>query len=157
MEKRKLVINAAICDCRSVTEEILNSYESIQINTSCILVSKNSKELLSRYHVAMNTADVTEIPDDAEVLIQNGSFTIEENTIMSKPTVLIVNGSFILIKGAKSIGVLFINTGKWFCILSIRYTNQLPPLKVNGSVSTYPSDAICLKINLYLIKYLSLG
>ena len=39
MEKRKLVINAAICDCRSVTE-ILNSYESIQINTSCILVSK---------------------------------------------------------------------------------------------------------------------
>ncbi|CUH92728.1 hypothetical protein [Herbinix luporum] len=153
MEKRKLVINAAICDCRSVTEEILNSYESIQINTSCILVSKNSKELLSRYHVAMNTADVTEIPDDAEVLIQNGSFTIEENTIMSKPTVLIVNGSLHINKGSEKALESFLSIQVNGSVSYPSDTqNQLPPLKVNGSVSTYPSDAICLKNKFILDK-----
>jgi hypothetical protein len=153
MEKKKLIVNTAICDTRSLTEETLNSYESIEINAASILVSAKSKELLSRIHVVINVADVFEIADDAEVNIQNGSYQISKGTIMAKPTVLIVNGSLQIEKDSEEALKTFVS------ILvngSITYPsglqNNLPMLKVNGSTSTYPSDAICLKNKLLLDK-----
>ena len=153
MEKKKLIVNAAVCDTRSVTEEILNSYESIEINAASILVSAKSKELLSRYHVAMNESDIIEIDDDAGVNVQNGSYEISKGTIMAKPTVLIVNGSLQIEKNSEEALKSFISI---IVNGSVTYPsglqNQLPPLKVNGSTSTYPSDAICLKNKLILDK-----
>ncbi|NLO10133.1 MAG: hypothetical protein GX129_09755 [Clostridiales bacterium] len=153
MEKKKLIVNAAVCDTRSVTEEILNSYESIEINAASILVSAKSKELLSRYHVTMNVSDMIEIDEDAGVNVQNGSYEISNGTIMAKPTVLIVNGSLQIEKNSEEALKSFISI---IVNGSVTYPsglqNQLPPLKVNGSTSTYPSDAICLKNKLILDK-----
>lgn len=153
MEKKKLLVNAAICDTRSVTEETLNSYESIEINAASILVSAKSKELLSRIHVTINVADMFEIADDAEVNIQNGNYQISKDTIMAKPTVLIVNGSLQIEKDSEEALKTFVSI---VVNGSITYPsglqNHLPILKVNGSTSTYPSDAICLKNKLILDK-----
>ena len=153
MNKKKLVINCAVCDTRTVTEEVLNLYESIKINASAILVSKESKELLSRYPVTMSAADVMELSEDAEVIIQNGSYEISEGTIMSKPSILLVNGSLTIGKNSEKALKSFISikvNG------SVSYPsdlqNQLPPISVNGSTNTYPSDAICLKDRIVLDK-----
>jgi hypothetical protein len=153
MEKKKLIVNAAICDTRTVTEEMLKTYESIDINAATIIVSTASKELLSRYSVAMNVADLMELSEEAEVLIQNGTFEISEGTIMAKPTVLIVNGSLQIKKNSEKALQTFVSL---LVNGSVTYPsglqNQLPPLKVNGSTNTYPSDAICLKNKVTLDK-----
>ncbi len=153
MENKKLVINAAVCDTRSATEEVLNSYESIEINAAAILISTKSKELLSRHHVKMNASDIRELDEDIEVNVQNGSYQISQGTIMAKPTVLIVNGSLQIDKDSEEALKTFVS------ILvngSVTYpsglSNQLPSLKVNGSTTTYPSDAICMKNKLILDK-----
>ena len=146
MEKKNLIVNAALCDARAVTEEILNSYESISVNAAILLVSAKSKELLSRYPVALNISDMLEMSEEAEINLQNGSYTISKGTIMAKPTVLIVNGSLEIEKDSeealKTFETIIVNG-------SVTYPsglqNQLPSLKVNGSTTTYPSDAICLK------------
>ena len=153
MEKKKLIVNTAVCDCRSVTEEILNPYDSITINAAFLLVSAKSKELLSRYHVKLDVADMFEVNEDAGLSTQNGIYKISKGTIMAKPTVLVVNGSLEIEKDAeealKSFLYILVNG-------SVTYPsglqNQLPPLKVNGSSDSYPSDAICLKSKLVLDK-----
>lgn len=153
MENKKLIVNSAICDTRSVNEEILKVYESIEINAASILVSKASKELLSRYSVTMNAADVIEVSEDAEVLIQNGTFEISEGTIMAKPTILIVNGSLQIKKGSENaldtfVSILVNGTVSY----PMGLQKLLPPLKVNGTTDTYPSDAIILKNKLIIDK-----
>ena len=153
MEKKKLIVNSAVCDMRTVTEGILDSYESIVINAASVLVSAKSKELLSHYNVVLNVSNVIEISEDAELSTQNGSYKISKGTIMAKPTVLIVNGSLEIEKDAdealKSFLYILVNG-------SVTYPsglqNQLPPINVNGSTTTYPSDAICLKNKLILDK-----
>lgn len=148
-----MVVNAAICDTRSITEEILRTYEKIEINAATLLVSKESKELLSRYHVAINVADSMEISVDAELSIQNGTYEISDASIRAKPTVLIVNGTLQIKKGSERALETFISIS---VNGSVTYPdglqNLLPPLKVNGTINTYPSDAICLKNRVTLDK-----
>lgn len=69
MEKKKLIINAAICDARSVSETTLESYEDININAATVLVSNETKELMARYNVTMNTAEVTEVSKDRKSVV----------------------------------------------------------------------------------------
>ena len=121
MEKKKLVINAAICDARSVSETTLESYEDININAATVLVSNETKELMARYNVAMNTAEVTEVSKEAEIMVQNGSYEISDSTILSKPVVLIVNGSLNIETRSQEV------------------LDKFTLIQVNGSVS-YPSD-----------------
>lgn len=153
MENKKLVVNSAICDTRSVKEEILKLYEGIELNAATILVSETSKELLSHYNVTMNAAEVMEISENAEVLIQNGTFEISEGTIMAKPTILIVNGSLQIKKNSEKALETFVSI---IVNGTVSYPkdlqNQMPPLKVNGSIDTYPSDAILLKNRLTIDK-----
>jgi hypothetical protein len=153
MEKKKLIINSALCDTRSVTEEILNSYESIEINAAIILASGKSRELLSRYHVTVNMSDMIEADEDVEVSVQNGHYVISKGTIMSKPTILMVNGSLQIEKDAEEALKTFVSI---HVNGSVTYPsglqNKLPPIKVNGSTNTYPSDAICLKNKLLMDK-----
>lgn len=150
MNEKKLIINTAICDTRDVTEEVINSYDSIVINSSAVLVSKESKELFSRYNIQMNTSDVLEISGDVEVMIQNGSFEISPGTKMSKPTMLLVNGSLEIKKNSEEALKTFVSIN---VNGSVSYpsdiVNQLPPFRVNGSTNSYPADAI--KMNSTLI------
>ncbi len=153
MEKKKLIVNSAVCDTRSVTEETLNSYESIEINAAAVLVSAKSKELLSHHNVAINVSDMCEIDEDTEVNIQNGSYQISKGTIMAKPTFLIVNGSLQIDKDSEEALKTFVSIlVNGSIIYPSGLNNQLPSLKVNGSTTTYPSDAICLKNKLILDK-----
>ena len=109
MEKKRLVVNAAICDARNVSEATLDSYESIDINAANVLVSKESKELMSKYNINMNTADVLEANKDAELMVQNGRYEIS-----SSKWCLRYKHKF-----SGGIRNVCFNSGKWFCIVSI--------------------------------------
>ena len=57
MEKKKLVINCAICDARKPSENTLEKYEDIRINSATVLVTPESEELLAQYPVNINSSD----------------------------------------------------------------------------------------------------
>jgi hypothetical protein len=153
MEKKKLIVNCAICDARSVSELTLKSYEKIVINAASILVSKETKDLFSIYNVSMNAADINEIPSDVEVMIQNGEFEISEAIVISKPTILIVNGSLNIKDGSQrpleNLTSIVVN-GR------VSYPSNLqchlPSIKVNGTTDCYPADAIRLKNKVIIDK-----
>lgn len=153
MEKKKLYVNAAMCDARNVSQSVLESYESIQINAATVLVSKESKELISKYDVSMNTAEVMEAPKNVEVMVQNGKYEISSNTVLSNPVILVVNGSLDINTDSQEVLEKFVS------ILvngSVSYSsdikNKLPMIKVNGSTDCYPSDAVRLKSTFIMDK-----
>jgi len=153
MDKKNLVIKTALCDTRNVTEEYLNAYESIEIKAATLLVSRRSKELLSRYNIKMNVSNMMEISEDVEIKSLNGNFEISESTKMSKPTLLIVNGFLDIKKNSEEALKTFVGIFVNGCVsYPSDLGNHLPPLTVNGSVESYPSDAIRLKNNLILDK-----
>ena len=73
VEKKNLVINAAVCDARRVSETVLGSYKDISINAAVVIVSQETKDLLAKYNVTMNTAEVLEAPKDIDIMVQNGA------------------------------------------------------------------------------------
>lgn len=153
MEKRKLVVNVAICDARNVSEATLNSYESIDINAATVLVSKESKELMSKYNINMNIAEVLEVNNDAELMVQNGRYEISNSTLLSKPVILVVNGALDITTSSQEVLEMFVSiqvNG------SVSYPSdikgKLPKISVNGATDSYPSDAIKLKKKLVVDK-----
>lgn len=153
VEKKKLIINSALCDTRNVSQTTLDAYREISINAATILVSEESKELMAGYNVAMNTAEVAELPKDAEVMVQNGSFKITDGTMFSKPIALIVNGSLNIETRSQEVldKFIFIQVnGSASYPSDIR--DKLPVIKVNGNIETYPGDAIKLKSRLIMDK-----
>lgn len=146
MENKELKINAVICDARKTSEELLKLYESIAINAVMVLVSKESKDLFARYNVKINASNIFEASKDAEIITYNGYFEISGNTKMSNSTLLIVNGHLDIKQDAvdalKSFDAIIVN-GSVSYPSSIQ--NLLPPIKINGTIDSYPSDAIRLK------------
>jgi len=148
MEKKKLIINSAVCDARYVSESTLEAYESIVINAASILVTRETRELMSRYNVTMNAEDVTEVPADAELMIENGKYEITGSTVIGRPAVLIVNGKLDIGKGSQEVLKKFISiTVNGLISYPSDMKGQLPKLIVNGSTDCYPGDAIRLKSN----------
>ncbi|HPU64088.1 MAG TPA: hypothetical protein PK304_08025, partial [Mobilitalea sp.] len=153
MEKKKLIIDASVVDASSLTEEYLNSYESIVINASALLVSKRSSELLSRCNAKINASQIIDIPEDSEIMIQNGTFEITEGTKMVKPTFLLVNGHLDIKNNAREA----LKTFTGFIVNGLLsypsdLSNSLPPININGTIESYPSDAIRLKNKLIVDK-----
>jgi len=153
VEKKKLIINSAICDARNVSETTLDAYREISINAATILVSRESKELMAGYNVTMNTAEVTEVLKDAEIMVQNGSYKITNGTIFSKPIVLIVNGSLSIETKSQEVldKIIFIQVNGSASYPS-DIKDKLPIIKVKGSIDSYPGDAIKLKSRLTMDK-----
>lgn len=153
MEKKKLIINSATCDTRNVSEETLDSYENISINAATILVSQDSKYLMAKYNVTMNAAEVIEVPKEAEIVVQNGTYDITNSTLFSKPVVLIVNGTLNIDTKSQEILDKFILI-QVNGLVSYPYdiVDKLPLLKVNGTIDSYPGDAIRLKNKLVMDK-----
>ena len=153
MEKKKLLINAAVCDARNVSEATLEAYEEISINSAIMLVTQEAKDLMAKYNVTMNAADVVEVPKEAGVLMQNGRYEISDSTVLSKPMVLIVNGRLDIKTRSKEVldKIIFIQVNG-----SVSYPSDikdmLPLIKVNGSTDSYPGDAIKLKNKLIMDK-----
>lgn len=153
MEKKKLVINAAVCDARSVSEATLDSYKEININAATVLVTQETKDLMAKYNVNMNAAEVMEVPKEAEIMIQNGSYEILDSTMLQKPTVLIVNGNLnIDTKSQEVLDKFILIQVNGQLSYSTNIKDKLPPIKVNGSIDSYPGDAIRLKSKLILDK-----
>lgn len=143
---KKMVINCANCDARKVTEETLSAYESVMINAATVFVSPETKELLNRYGVTMNCADVLELDADVEVSTVNGSARIESSDVVTGRKYLTVNGSLEIGPDTQDVLERYVGisvNGSVTCPESI--SAYLGKIKVNGATTCYPDGAIILK------------
>lgn len=154
---KKMIINCSNCDARKVTEKTLSSYEHIVINAATILVSPVTKELLNRYGVTMNCASVTELDADVEVSTVNGTMEIKSTDAVVGKRYLTVNGSLTIGPDTQKVleqyvGI-FVN-GAVSCPESV--SACLAKMKINGSTSCYPDNAIVLKRNAVIDRLFAL-
>lgn len=145
MEKKKLVINTALCDARNISEEILENYDNITINAAAIVTSPVSRALLHRYNVVLNCANVIEAPENADLAMHNGKFVIQASETEGKPAVLLVNGTLTIEPGAEKA------VSRYLSIIvngTVTYpesmSSVLSKLEVNGTTNCYPDNALLL-------------
>ncbi len=152
---KKLIVNCATCDMCKVSEETLQAYEQVIVNAAMVLVSPKTKELLNRYDVALNVADVLEVPEGENVRVSthNGAYELTGAGVPlpGECAFLMVNGSLTVeqdaLEAAKAYHKIRVNGT---ATLPKSMTGQLNNLQVNGSVSTYPDGAILLKRNMVI-------
>ena len=154
---RKMVINCANCDARKVTEETLSAYESIMINAATVVVSPQGKELLNRYGVAMNCANVIELDADVQLCTHNGSARIDSGDTVVGRKYLTVNGSLEIgpdtQKVLESYVGIMVNGSVTYPESVGAYVGKLT---VNGSTTCYPDGAIVLKRNAVIDRLFAL-
>lgn len=141
------VINSAVCDARAVTEESLKGFERIIINSAVLIVGEDSKELLNKYPVTMNVANVLELPAGQDINVQtiNGKAEIGPDSD-GTGSFLMVNGKLTIADGSldavKSYYGIQVN-GK--VLMPRSFEGQFPNIKVNGKIGYYPDGATILK------------
>ena len=141
------VINSAVCDARAVTEESLKEFERIIINSAVLIVGEDSKELLNKYPVTMNVANVLELPAGQNINVQtiNGKAEIGPDSD-GAGSFLVVNGKLTIADGSldavKSYYGIQVN-GK--VLMPRSFEGQFPNIKVNGKIGYYPDGATILK------------
>ena len=156
--KRKLVINCADCDTRSVTEQFLENYDSVSINCAVILTDAHSREILSRNNVEMNCASVLDLEEDVKVRLVNGSCEINAgNEIPPVKQYLLVNGSMTIGPDTQNLlnqytGILVNGSATYPKSMS----GALWMMTVNGASSCYPDGAIILKRTAVIDKIFTL-
>lgn len=144
---KKLVINTTVCDTRDVTEETLNSYESVMINAALVITSDRSKDLLNRYPVTINTGSTIDVPDgeDIEVRTVNGRYEIIPETD-GNGAILLVNGMLTVADGSleavRSFRKISVN-GK--TLMPRRMMGAVTNFEQNGRVEYYPDGAFLMK------------
>jgi hypothetical protein len=143
---KNLVVNAATCDARKVSEETLSSYENIKVNAATLLTTPDSRTLLHKFNVAMNCAKVVEVPENADIVFHNGKYTLSAKNKGEKPAILTVNGILTIEPGSEEAIKRFVSiivNGK------VLYPESMSPylgnMNVNGTTEVYPDDAIMLK------------
>ena len=143
------VINAAVCDASEVTEESLAGFEHITINAAALIIGERSRELLNKYPVTMNVADVLELPDGQNITVKsiNGKGEIGPDAD-GNGVFLVVNGKLLIAsdsaEAVKSYFRIMVN-GKVLMPKSMegRFAN----IQVNGKTEYYPDGASILKAN----------
>lgn len=144
---KKLIVNCSTCDTRKVKEEVLATYDSVQINAAMVLTSEASRELLNKYQVNINCASVLDVPGDVKISTVNGSAQIKStDTFTDEKKYLVVNGSVEIGAGTEKlleqyIGILVNGS----VIYPESLGSCLGMMTVNGSSNCYPDDAIVLK------------
>lgn len=142
---KKLMINCGDCDARNVSEDTLKAYEQITINAGTVLVSPESRGLLSTYGVALNCGNVVDVPRDAKFNKVNGSAQIKSSDQVSERIFLCVNGSLEIGPDTQKILEHYVGIS---VNGSVTYPESLSGwlgmLSVNGSTVCYPDDAIIL-------------
>ena len=144
---KKKVINTVVCDSREVTEESLVGFESIAINAGVLIVGERSKELLNRYPLTMNVANVLELPDGQNIVVKtvNGKGEIGPEAD-GTGAFLLVNGKLIIADGSqdavKSYCRIVVN-GK--VLMPKSYEGHFPNIQVNGKTEYYPDGSTILK------------
>ncbi len=141
------VINAVTCDAREVTEQSLAGFEHITINAAVLIVGEHSKELLNKYPVTMNVANLLEVPDGQNITVKviNGKGEIGLNAD-GTGVFLMVNGKLLVIDGSaeavKSYYRIIVN-GK--VLMPKNMEGQFANFQVNGKTEYYPNGASILK------------
>ena len=154
---KKMMVNCAVCDMRNVSEETLKNYEQVVVNAATALVTPEKKDLINRYNVIMNVADVIEVPagENVRIINQNGSYdlTADRAPQDGETVLLFVNGVLNIDADAAEAAQKYyqINVnGEVTMPKSI--SGRLNNLSVNGSVNTYPDGAIRLNRNAEIDK-----
>lgn len=155
-EKKKLIMNCDVCDTRKIKEEDYSQYESILLNTDIMIVSAESKSILSRLPIVNNTDTILELPSDEKINMKsvNGSYEITGTTVVSENTMLTVNGSLIINPGTEDV---LKNYARIIVNGSVKYPESLESylnnMMVNGATSSYPDDSTVLKSTFEIDKY----
>ena len=155
MEKKKLTINADVCDTRTASKEVLNQYGSINITADCLIMSEASKIILAEYPVSVNADEIVMMEDAAEtidVVCENGNCVLSGDTSFRNKVLLIVNGNLRIEKDADK---ALANIVKVIVNGNAEYPStlqNLPPMQVNGNQKAYPGDAVKLKSTFLLDK-----
>lgn len=153
----KLMINCGTCDARNVSEETLKAYEQITINCGSVIVTPETKNLLSQYAVNLNCGDMMELEKDVLLSSVNGVAEIKPTDLVVKKTFLEVNGVLEIDAGTEKVLEQYVG-------IEVNGTVQYPEsmnaylgkLKVNGAISCYPDGAVVLKRNAVIDKTFAL-
>lgn len=145
MMKKKLVINAAMCDVSHVSEQTLQPYDRLEINAAVLISSPQAREKLAGLQVKINAASTLEAVEGATLSVHNGMFEIKADQKLQKPAILVVNGKLTIEKGAqealRDYLVILVN-GQALYPRSM--AGHLGQMNVNGSSLSYPDEAILL-------------
>ena len=154
---KKLMINCANCDARTVSEETLKAYESIHINCAQMLVTPETKDLMSRYGVSMNCANVMTIPNNVRVNSINGSAEIKNTDVIHERTFLMVNGSMEIGEGTEKVLENYVAiTVNGSLLYPESMSGYVGKIQVNGSTTCYPDGAVLLKRSAVIDKLFAL-
>lgn len=145
--KKNLRVNCALCNIRSITEEVLSAYESVRINCAQLITSPEAQQLLSRYGVQINCANTVNAEEDVRVSVINGSTELYPGqAVPAEKTLLIVNGSVRVAPGCEEILRSYAHitvNGNVECPRSM--VPLINMMSINGSTNAYPDDCIRLK------------
>lgn len=155
---KKLMVNCAICDARTLQAENYAHYETITIHSATLLTSPEGKAALSRLPVVLDCANVVEVAEDADLRTINGSLEIHSRDAVSPSKYyLMVNGVLTIHPGTEKqlepcVGIAV--NGSLTCPESIYAA--LTNVSVNGSTTCYPDGAIVLKRSAVIDKLFAL-
>lgn len=156
--KKNLKVSAAICDVRNITEELLNTYEQVEISASTIITSQDAQTLLGRYGVKLDAATTMSLEGSVRFSSVNGSARIFPGQAMAEEKVfLMVNGTLDIEPGSEEIlknyaGIMV--NGSLTCPESM--TGLLSSVTVNGTTKTYPDGCVRLKASTVLDRFFHL-
>lgn len=149
---KKMIVNCAMCDMRSVSEETLKNYEQIVVNAAAVLVTPETKALINRYNVMLNAGDVMEVPAGTNVKVSshNGTYELTADAAPREGEIAI-----LMINGALTIGADALAAAQAFYQIKVNgavtmpksMSGKLSNLSVNGSANVYPDGAILLRRN----------
>lgn len=154
---KKMMVNCAVCDMRSVSEETLKNYEQITVNAATVFVTPEKKDLIARYNVMLNVADVIEVPagENVRIINQNGSYelTADRAPKDGETVLLFVNGMLnVDADAAEAAQKYFKINVNGAVTMPKSISGRLNNLSVNGSVNAYPDGAIRLNRNAVIDK-----
>lgn len=145
--KKVFKINTSLCDARKVQEETLAAYDEIRINCAAVLVSPETRALLTKYPVSMNTANVLEIEGDVALTTFNGKHVLEPGTVAPEGKIyLLVNGMLDVAPGCEELLKSYVGitvNGMVTCPKSM--AGLFSAAQINGKLETYPDGCIRLK------------
>lgn len=157
--KKNLKVNAAICDVRKITEDVLSIYDSVKINAATVISNQAAQVLLGKYHVKLNSASTTILPENVRFAIFNGKTVISPSAVVPDEKIFqIINGFLEIEPGSEDAlngyAKIVVN-GAVTCPKSIA-DKAGGLLTVNGQFDTYPDGCIRLKKTAVLDRFFHL-
>lgn len=157
----RLIINADVCDARRVREENYSMYEAIIINSGMLIVNEQSKGILNRLNVSINSDNTVELPEgediDPDIQTITGPYKISAGMSVSPHTMLTVTGPLTIERGAgdilKNIDKITL-TGPLLRPQSLG--SAMPILVHTGPTIVYPDDCILLDSRFVVDKFFAL-